>query len=58
MFADKARANPSEPPFKYSTNRAGSWPYPQTLDKAGKACQEQTLFLTMKIRKLQKKKVL
>jgi hypothetical protein len=32
MFADKARAYPSEPPFRYSTNRAGSWPYPQTLD--------------------------
>jgi hypothetical protein len=28
MFADKARVYPSEPPFRYSTNRAGSWPYP------------------------------
>jgi hypothetical protein len=56
MFVDKARAYPSEPPFRYSTNRAGSWLYPQTLDKAGKACQEQTLSLTTKIRKLRTKK--
>jgi len=43
MFADKARAYPSEPTFRYSTNRAGSWAYAQTLDYAGKACQGQTL---------------
>jgi methionine synthase II (cobalamin-independent) len=43
MFADKARAYPSEPPFRYYTNIVGSWPYPQTLDKAEKAWQEQTL---------------
>jgi hypothetical protein len=43
MFADKARAYPTEPAFTYSNNRAGSSPYPQTLDYAGKACQEQTL---------------
>ncbi len=36
MFADKARAYLSQPPFRYSTNRAGSWPYTQTLDEAGK----------------------
>jgi hypothetical protein len=29
-----------------------SWPYPQTLDKAGKACQGQTLYLITKISKL------
>ncbi len=29
------------------------WPYVQTLDKAGKACQVQTLHFIMSIRKLQ-----
>ncbi len=53
---NKTRAYPSEPPFRYSTNRAGSQPYPQTLDQAGKACQEQTLQLITKICKLQTKK--
>jgi hypothetical protein len=24
-------------------SRVGSWPHPQTLDQAGKACQGQTL---------------
>jgi hypothetical protein len=28
MFAGKAGAHPNEPPYWYSTNRAGSWPYP------------------------------
>jgi len=32
MFVGKARADPSEPPFRYSSNRAGPWLYPQTLD--------------------------
>ncbi len=50
MFADKARAYPSEPTFRYSTNRAGSWPYPQTLDQAGKAYQDQTLSNLLRIR--------
>jgi hypothetical protein len=31
MFASKAGAYPSE----------GSWPYPQTLNKAGKACRDK-----------------
>ncbi len=43
MFADKARAYPSYSSFRYFTNNLGSWPYPQTLDLAGKACLEQTL---------------
>ncbi len=29
------------------------WPYPQTIDQAGKACQEQTLQLIMEICELQ-----
>ncbi len=36
--------------------KVGSWPYPR--DKAGKACQGQTLKLIVKIRKLRTKKVL
>ncbi len=56
MFADKARAYPSEPTLRYSSNRADSWPYPETLDLAGKACQEQTLQLMTKICKLWTKK--
>ncbi len=31
MFADKARAYLREPPFRYSTNIVGSWPYPQSI---------------------------
>ena len=42
MFAGKAGAYPIEAPFGRST-RVGSWPHPQTLDWAGKACQGQTL---------------
>jgi hypothetical protein len=38
MFAGKAGAYLSEAPFG-----VGSWPYPQTLDLAEKACQGQTL---------------
>jgi hypothetical protein len=34
----------------------GSWPYPQTLEKAEIACQGQTLQLYMEIRKLRMKK--
>ncbi len=39
--------------FQVLHSRVGSLPYPQTLDQAGKACQEQTLY--MKIRKLRTK---
>jgi hypothetical protein len=56
VFADKARTYLSEPRFRYSTNIVGFWPYPQTLDLAGKACQKQTLQLITKIRKLRTKK--
>jgi len=38
MFAGKIRAYLSEAPF-----RVGPQPHPQTLDLAGKACQEETL---------------
>jgi hypothetical protein len=47
MFAAKARPYLSEAPW------VSSLPYPQTLDKAGKACQGQTLELIMNICKLQ-----
>ncbi len=33
-------------------SRVGSWPYPQTLDQAGKTCQVQKLQFTTKIRKI------
>jgi hypothetical protein len=33
------------------------WPYPQTLDKAVKSCQRQTLYLITNFRKLQMQKV-
>jgi hypothetical protein len=33
-------------------SEVGYWPYPQTLDEAGKACQGQTLWLIRKIRQL------
>ncbi len=54
----KVRAYQSELSFRYSSNWEGSWPYPQTLDQAGKACQKQTFQLLTKIRKLRTKKVL
>ncbi len=47
MFASKARAYLSEAPLMYST--LSQAPHPQTLDKAGKACQGQTLQLITKI---------
>jgi hypothetical protein len=37
---------------------AGSWIYPQTLDKAGEICQGETLYLIMSIGKIQLEKVL
>ncbi len=40
-FSGKARAYPSEAPFRLKS-RLGTWPYPQTLDKDGIACQGQT----------------
>ncbi len=37
---------------EWSTCKAGLWPYSQTLDYAGKACQGKTLQLIAKIPKL------
>ncbi len=47
MFAGEARAYLSEgwSTFQVLYSRVGFWPYPQTLDTDGKACQEQTLLL-------------
>jgi hypothetical protein len=39
-------------------NKVFHWPYPQTLDWAGKAWQGQTLWLITKICKLRQQKVL
>jgi len=52
-FVVKTGAYPSEAPIKVRHSRGGSWPYPQTLDKAGKACQGQTLLSITKMCKLQ-----
>jgi hypothetical protein len=54
MFAGKARVYPSGLLEKYFT-RVGSWPYPQTLNLVGKACQVHSSFYS-KIRKLRTKK--
>jgi len=43
MIAWKARAYQSEAPYKCSTLKVGSWPYPKGLDYAGKACQGQKI---------------
>jgi hypothetical protein len=56
MFAGKAGAYPSESPL--GDSRVDSWPYQQTLNKAGKACQGQNTLAYSKIRKLRRKKVL
>ncbi len=53
MFAGKAWAYLSEASFRCSTLGVGPWPYLQRLDKSGKACKEQTLWLIIKIQKLQ-----
>jgi hypothetical protein len=52
-FVRKAGAYPSPAPKRNSQFRVDSWFYQQTSDKAGKACQRQTLPLIMKICKLQ-----
>ncbi len=44
--------------FQVLQSRVFSWPYPQTLDYAGKACCGPTLKLIMNIRKLWPQKVL
>jgi hypothetical protein len=41
MFTGKAGAYPSGAPVL--PPKVGPWPYPQTLDQAGKACQGQML---------------
>ncbi len=46
-------ANPRLEHLKGATLRVGPQSFPQTLDLAGKACQGQTLYLILKIRKLQ-----
>jgi hypothetical protein len=43
MFASKPGDYLSEASFRLSPIGSKVWPYPQTLDKAGKACQGQTL---------------
>jgi hypothetical protein len=51
MFASKADLPEGSTIYELHS-RAGSWPYPQTLDKAGKACQGQTLQFIANINKL------
>jgi len=47
FLASCLRVRPAYPrkPFQVFHNKANSWPYPQTFDQAGKACQVQTLFI-------------
>jgi hypothetical protein len=52
MLASKATAYPCQNTFQVFYSKVGSWPYPQPLDQAGKACHEQTLKITRKFRKL------
>ncbi len=42
-FASTARSFPERGETEKCTTLVGSWPCPQTLDQAGKACQGQTL---------------
>ncbi len=42
---DGERKTEKQKTFQTLHSWVGSWPYPQTLDKAGKACQGQTLQL-------------
>jgi hypothetical protein len=42
IFAGKVGA------FQVLNSRVGIWPYPQTLDQAGKDCQGQTLQLIIR----------
>jgi hypothetical protein len=58
MFAGKAIAYSREGTFQVLHSRVDPWPYPQTLDSAGRARQGQTLQLITKIRKLRPQKVL
>jgi hypothetical protein len=46
MFVGKAEA------YQVLHSRVGSWPHPETLYKAEKVCQGQTLWLITKIHKL------
>ncbi len=55
-FANKTGAYPSGAPFRNSTLRAIYGTYPQTLDKAGKACKGQTHWLITKILNYDRKK--
>ncbi len=56
MFAVKAGLSLSGATERYFT-WVVSWPHPQTLDKAGKACQRQILWLIKKSRNLRPQKV-
>ncbi len=51
MFVTKVGAYPSGTYFQVLSSNVGYWPYPQTLDYAGKACQGQILKFITKIRK-------
>ncbi len=48
MFADKARAYPSEPSFRYSTNIVRSWPYAQTFNRLEKLARNKHSSLAQK----------
>jgi len=43
VFVMNATARHMQKHFQALHSRVGSWPYPQTSGKAGKACQGQTL---------------
>ncbi len=58
MFVGEARSLPQNGAPERCFTRVGFWPYPETLDQAGKASQGQTLQLIVKICKLRTKKVL
>ncbi len=51
MFVSKAGATRAKH-LTVAHSRVGSWPHPQKLDKAVRACQEQTLYHITNICKL------
>ncbi len=55
MFAGKAELTLGSNTFQV-LHSFRLWPYPQTLDESGQACQEQTLKLNEKMRNLRRKK--
>ncbi len=58
MFVGKAGAYLIVEQLKCTFTWVGSWPFLQSLDKDGKACQGQTLLLIAKNCKLRPEKVL